>query len=184
MTTTTILDGTIDLADLHGTTLATGNRYDVDQLDFAGFRLADGSRKDHIQGLHYADWFRDGGEYQGPDCDGIEPVFAADSVRRAGRTTTKAKATLIDRTTIEGAYGFRFTRAIVDHPTNGRIILSEGFGGMDSLAGGAYRWRHGRAFRAGPHTTIESLDGDLDMLFEDLQWSGAAVAKLAASLGL
>lgn len=56
-------------------TLTAGTVYDTDSLTFAGWRLADGSTTDCIDGLSCWDFFRDG-KYLEADQDGVEPMFA------------------------------------------------------------------------------------------------------------
>lgn len=54
------------------TKLTVGQSYDLDTLEFAGWSTG----ADHVDGYHYADYFRDG-IYLGADEDGVEPIFAA-----------------------------------------------------------------------------------------------------------
>ncbi len=65
---------------------------------------------------------------------------------------------LIEQKTNEGVYGLPHTVAIVEHPEQGRVLIAEGFGGMDDPSGGAYRWRHGIACRLRATDTLETLD--------------------------
>lgn len=97
-------------------------------------------------------------------------------------------------------YGFRGHEAIIDHPVHGRLLLCDGFGGVDSLDGGCVRWRHGSACRLLPDDTLASLDEErhndeysaLHALVKGygsrgrqmLEWSGDDVARLAESVGL
>jgi hypothetical protein len=79
--------------------------------------------------------------------------------------TTKCK--LIESTRVEADYGMLCTLAIVEDEVRGRLFLREGYGGEDSLQGGAIRWRHGLAIRIQPADTLESLrdlDGYLNMV--------------------
>jgi hypothetical protein len=76
-------------------------------------------------------------------------------------TTTQSKIRVIESETLRGAYDFPCTLAIIEHPKYGRLLIREGFGGMDTLAGGQYRWRHGVACDVKDEDTIESLnDGE------------------------
>ena len=63
---------------------------------------------------------------------------------------------LIEAEKVERDYGFTGTNAIVESDGK-RLLICDGFGGMDSLQGGAVRWRHGMAIELKPEDTIESL---------------------------
>ena len=63
---------------------------------------------------------------------------------------------LIEAETVTRAYDFRGTDAIVESDGN-RLLICDGFGGVDSLRGGAVRWEHGLVIRLQPDDTIESL---------------------------
>jgi hypothetical protein len=54
-------------------------------------------------------------------------------------------------------YGFVRTTAIIDHTRCGRILIEDGYGGEDSIAGGAVRWRHGWAAQLLPEDTMDTL---------------------------
>ena len=64
------------LATEQGVTCAIDREYDVDALDFAGWLTEDGEFAECVDGLHYADFFRDG-RYLGADADGVQPLFRA-----------------------------------------------------------------------------------------------------------
>lgn len=116
------------------------------------------------------------------------------------KTTTKTpKATISETRTVARDYGMAGTLAIIDHPTHGRLLIEDGFGGMDSLEGGCVRWKHGAAYQLQPGDTFEALDEDLGIdcmtrlsaivaQLDDarpwLAWNGHAVASLARSLRL
>lgn len=112
-------------------------------------------------------------------------------------TTTKKPATiLIESNTTTGEYGRSKTEAIIE--ANGRrLYICEGFGGMDSLSGGAIRWRHGIAIEIAAEDTLESLktrkwndhvtyyDAMHNGYYGEIKnWSGIALTKTAVSLGL
>lgn len=107
---------------------------------------------------------------------------------------TTTKITLIERDCTEADYGMMADMAIVEHPKHGRLFIREGYGGEDSLAGGAIRWRHGIAIRIQPGDTLESLranpDGYLNMVqgFDPdrpvLAWDGHSVEAVARAVGL
>ena len=107
--------------------------------------------------------------------------------------TAKAKNTLIESDSRSGAYGMRQSRAIIQHHTEGRLLLVEGFGGMDSVEGGMYRWKHGSAYKITEADTLESIFSkhtesefsDYDCMRQNaLEWSGNIIAKVAQSAGL
>lgn len=53
--------------------------------------------------------------------------------------------TVVESRTVERDYGFNGTEAVLDHPKHGRVLLCDGYGGENTLAGGAVRWSHGGA---------------------------------------
>ena len=69
-------------------------------------------------------------------------------------TTSK----IIEKRTVKGAYDLDQDQMILDHPEHGRLLLIEGFGGMDSPIGGMYRWIHGTTIQLQSADTFESLD--------------------------
>lgn len=104
------------------------------------------------------------------------------------------KAKIVEKRTVTGQYDIDFDQMIVDHPEHGRLFLSEGFGGLDSLEGGAYRWKHGLAIALKKDDTFDSLEcGEWNEIFalyeavmqgyDDsrpiLPWSGYAIKALA-----
>lgn len=114
--------------------------------------------------------------------------------------TKQAAATLVEADDYSGAYDMRCTYALIDTAKHGRLLIVEGFGGMDSLSGGAYRWRHGEAYRVAADATLEGLreadsayrGGDGTRLGDYTHgpeaagevWPGAAIAALAKAAGL
>lgn len=110
-----------------------------------------------------------------------------------------SKVTIIERRNVERDYGFSGTEAIIDHPANGRMLLCDGFGGIDTLAGGVVRWTHGIAIKLQDSDTFETLDGApwtngvtlmqaVQKGYDDtrpvLDWDGLAIARAAAAAGL
>lgn len=113
--------------------------------------------------------------------------------------TTTAKPTVIDRREWTGPYGLTGVSAIVDHPAHGRLLLSEGYGGENTPAGGCVRWRHGLVVRLLGGDTFQSLaDGrwnEYVSLMEAacgghddsrpiLPWDGNAIEAMAKRCGL
>ena len=108
------------------------------------------------------------------------------------------KTKLIESTTLAGLYDMDATIAIVDHPTHGRLLLCDGFGGMDEPRGGMYRWEHGVVCQLHPDDTLADLEADWNDFttireavitgHDDsrpiLEWTGSQVAALAKSAGL
>jgi hypothetical protein len=105
-----------------------------------------------------------------------------------------ATISVVESDTSTGLYDMLQGRMVVDHPTHGRLLLVEGFGGMDSLQGGQYRWMHGYAVRLQPGDTLASLDlkewnewtslytavmAGYDKTRPVLEWSGHMIASVA-----
>lgn len=70
--------------------------------------------------------------------------------------TKVPQITVIEIEHTRGAYDIPFYRIVIDHPTHGRLLLKEGYGG-DSIHGETYRWEHGDVFALRPDDTLESL---------------------------
>jgi hypothetical protein len=70
-------------------------------------------------------------------------------------------AKIVEKNEFEGIYGLPATEMIVELKDARRVYLAEGFGGMSTLAGGQYRWRHGIAVQVKHTDTIASLSADL-----------------------
>jgi hypothetical protein len=64
---------------------------------------------------------------------------------------------VIEQEQVERDYGMQGTEAIVEHPDHGLIYIADGFGGVDTMRGGAVRWEHGMAVKLQPGDTLESL---------------------------
>ena len=109
------------------------------------------------------------------------------------------KTQLIEMENVGREYGFDGTQAIVDHPEHGRLLLTDGFGGMGDLRGGAVRWEHGLVVKLLPGDTLDGLRDapwnefcdTFDAVikgYDDsrpvLNWHGPVVAALAAQAGL
>jgi hypothetical protein len=67
------------------------------------------------------------------------------------------KTTLLEKLEREGRYGMSTAALILDTDTHGRLLISDGFGGLDSLEGGAYRWKHGVVVRLKAADTFDIL---------------------------
>lgn len=108
---------------------------------------------------------------------------------------------VIEIKSVEREYGFEGKIAIIDHDKHGRLLIVDGFGGMDELCGGMVRWRHGSVFKLHPDDALNSLDRgewnefmtlmeavqrDADKSRPRLDWSGHMCAALAkrAHLGV
>ena len=105
--------------------------------------------------------------------------------------------TLIQADTNDGIYDLPCTEMIVQLTDGRRIYLSEGFGGMSSLEGGQYRWRHGVAIAIQVTDTLESLHTDTkeynchsyermmagyDETRPILDWDGNVIDRVARSV--
>jgi len=112
---------------------------------------------------------------------------------------TTTDAVLIESSAGPAEYGFSRREAIVDHPEYGRILIREGYGGENTLAGGQIRWRHGMAIQLQPGDTLESLrdgawteDASLydavvrgyDEARPVLEMGGRTIERMAESLGI
>lgn len=104
------------------------------------------------------------------------------------------RAKILERKSGRGQYDMVCKAMIVEHPAHGRLLLVEGFGGMDKPQGGVYRWEHGLVFRLQPEDTLESLHtgawNEGTTLYQAvvhgyddsrplLDWNGHAIRKLA-----
>lgn len=112
--------------------------------------------------------------------------------------TKEQKTTVVDSGVDEGHYDLNYKWAIIDHPMHGRLYLTQGFGGLDTMYGGLYRWRHGIAVQLLPDDTIESLSAPHNEIetiigaacegYRDdrplLEWDGQCIANVAESCGL
>ena len=101
------------------------------------------------------------------------------------------KPTVIETRDVERDYGFRGTNAIIDHPKHGRLLVCDGFGGMDTLRGGAVRWEHGIVVLLRADDTFATIDPTWDYVrhgYDDdrpiQMWGGQAIASLAKACGL
>ena len=97
-----------------------------------------------------------------------------------------------------GPYGLACTRAIVGHPILGRLLITQGYGGDDTIHGGAVRWEHGAVVSLLPGDTLEGplqpfndyvtiLDRALSNYDDqrDVHWWGPkATTAFAKGLGL
>ena len=109
-----------------------------------------------------------------------------------------SKATVIEKRDVERDYGLSGIDAIVDHPEHGRLLVCDGYGGMDDIKGGAVRFEHGLVVKLHNDDTFAALDGDwneatsimsavthgYDESRPVLEWPGFMVAKLAKACGL
>ena len=58
---------------------------------------------------------------------------------------------------VERDYGLTGTVAIVESTEGKRFLIQDAFGGVDTLEGGAVRWRHGTVIQLQPNDTLSSL---------------------------
>lgn len=108
-------------------------------------------------------------------------------------------STLVEFEHVKRDYDMNGTNAIIDSPEHGRLLLADGFGGIDQPSGGAVRWRHGMAVKLQPRDTLASLKGEnineittqweqvihgYDKTRPILPWPGFVIEKMAESLGL
>lgn len=108
---------------------------------------------------------------------------------------SKSQIIIVERRQVEREYGFTGVEAIIDHDRHGRLLICDGFGGIDSLRGGAVRFEHGLVIKLHADDTLESLHDNASAImdralsgYDDsrpvLEWDGQKIAWLAQSLGL
>ena len=66
-------------------------------------------------------------------------------------------AKLIEIEHVERDYGMAGVNAVVESSDGKRLLICDGFGGVDSLQGGSVRWQHGMVVELQPTDSIESL---------------------------
>lgn len=108
------------------------------------------------------------------------------------------KAIIISQRDIKHDYDTVGTEYIINHPKHGLILLTTGFGGIDTPSGGAVRFRHGMviSLRLGDNfDSFNRLWNDttsnylaMTQGYDDarsvLNWSSAMIENLAKSLDL
>lgn len=112
---------------------------------------------------------------------------------------TQARSTVVEVDHVEAEYGMLETVAIIEHAKHGRLLIREGFGGIDTLEGGAIRWKHGLVAKLQPDDTLKSLrkagwntemslytavSADYDSTRPVQLWSGFVIEKIAEAAGL
>lgn len=105
-----------------------------------------------------------------------------------------SKITVVESRSVERDYGFAGVEAIIEHPSHGRLLIRDGFGGMGQPRGGAVRWVHGMVCKLQPGDTLDGLREDTRVLsavlagYDDtrpvLDWDGHVIAAVAKSAGL
>lgn len=113
--------------------------------------------------------------------------------------TTATENVLIETGELEAEYGYTCTVAVIDHHEHGRLLLMQGFGGMDSVEGGAVRWRHGMAVKIHDDDTLDGLGSERwnaettlyqavvnghDNSRPVMEWDGFVVERIASTVGL
>lgn len=109
------------------------------------------------------------------------------------------KPVLVEWEHVAREYGFNGTQAIFDHPKHGRLFITDGYGGENTMSGGSVRWRHGMAIKLLAGDTLDSLRetpwndyGDLyDAVingYDDtrpvMDWHGPVIEALANQVSL
>lgn len=107
------------------------------------------------------------------------------------------KATVIEKRD-ESGYGFSGVEAIIDHSKHGRLLVLDRFGGIDSMQGGAVRFKHRMVVKLHDDDTFAVLDADwnegtsvmsaVTHGYDDsrpvLEWDRNMITKLAEYCGL
>lgn len=70
----------------------------------------------------------------------------------------KIKSCIVDQRDVARNYDFRGKEIIVAHPTLGRLLLEDGYGGELTLHGGAVRWSQGCVYHLDDNDTFDTLD--------------------------
>ena len=73
-----------------------------------------------------------------------------------------SKYKLIEQDSFDGLYDFDVNEMIVELEDGARVYLVEGYGGEQSVIGGAYRWSQGAAYKI-------KLDDDITSLHDDME---------------
>lgn len=77
------------------------------------------------------------------------------------------KVTVLEKRSVEREYGMEGTEAIVIKDGE-KLLLTDGFGGIDDLRGGAVRWCHGKVVKLKAEDTFEGLDAEFNVYFSVL----------------
>ena len=100
---------------------------------------------------------------------------------------------IIEKETNKAEYDMDCVSMIVENENGERYLMQEGFGGMDTMAGGAIRWRHGLIIKIKAGETFSTFEKEWNesatlrdaMLrgYDDerpiLDWSGTIIEKIA-----
>lgn len=88
---------------------------------------------------------------------GDHVVLIPEETTQVTAQTATDRSMLVEADTVRGQYDLPCEIRIIDHARYGRLLLVEGFGGMDTVQGGTYRWEHGAAYRLLPTDTLAAL---------------------------
>jgi hypothetical protein len=106
---------------------------------------------------------------------------------------------LIEKNEVTRDYGFAGLQLIVENKATGKqTLLTDAYGGENTLSGGRVRWSHGTAIEIKKTDTFETLNAEDEtgttVLTRALagydeerpiaQWDGFAIRSVANSLGL
>lgn len=106
---------------------------------------------------------------------------------------------LIEKESVRRDYDMIGTNAVIDTVDHGRLLIQDGFGGIDDLCGGAVRWRHGLAVQLQPTDSLELLRSEMindftsrfdqvtmgyDKTRPILLWPGFVIESMATAIGL
>lgn len=96
----------------------------------------------------------------------LESISRSEGMSQAGWVrymigrSKEAKMVVIEKRDVEREYGFRGVDAIVQHRRLGRLLVCDGYGGQDTMQGGAVRWKHGVMVKLRDGDTFADLDAD------------------------
>ena len=97
------------------------------------------------------------------------------------------KITVLEQRSVVREYGIEGTEAIVIKDGE-KLLLTDGFGGIDSLRGGSVRWCYGMAVKLKAEDTFPILDAEFNAYLDPerplLLLSGRQVEAIAEKAGL
>lgn len=101
--------------------------------------------------------------------------------------------TVIEQRDVTRDYDLIGSETIIDHPKHGRLLVTDGFGGIDSPCGGAVRFDHGLVVSLKKEDTFNDLNcpwndymdthkaviNGFDSGRPVLNWNGSAITSLS-----
>lgn len=106
---------------------------------------------------------------------------------------------LIEKENTEREYGFDGINAIIESEKHGKLLIIDGFGGIDDLEGGSVRFKHGMVVKLKDNDTLSSLNKTVGCYYPTLMndvcrgknsgrpvmdWDSWTIENTARSVGL